>query len=76
MTAEQTLAKESKGASRSKQRRASMAAPLQGLNLEMLAQRIRVRAYYLWEGEGCPEGNALEIWLRAEQQALTDMLSK
>jgi len=53
-----------------------MAAPLPSWTLEMLAQHVRVHAYYLWEEEGRPAGNELGIWLRAEQQALTDMLCK
>ncbi|MFH5923021.1 DUF2934 domain-containing protein [Roseomonas xinghualingensis] len=28
-------------------------------------QRVRVRAYHLWEQEGRPEGRALEFWDRA-----------
>jgi hypothetical protein len=28
----------------------------------------RERAYYIWESEGCPEGYAMEHWLRAEQE--------
>ncbi len=28
-------------------------------------QRIRERAYYLWEADGCPEGSDLEYWERA-----------
>jgi hypothetical protein len=29
-------------------------------------QRIRDIAYFLWEGEGCPEGRAFEHWAAAE----------
>lgn len=34
-------------------------------------EKVRVRAYYLWEAEGCPEGRDGEFWERAlqEQQA-------
>lgn len=31
-------------------------------------ERIRARAYQLWENEGCQEGRSLEYWLRAEQE--------
>ncbi len=30
-------------------------------------QRIRERAYYLWEADGCPEGSDLEYWERARE---------
>ena len=30
-------------------------------------QRIRERAYYLWEADGCPAGNDLEYWERARE---------
>ena len=35
---------------------------------EELLQRIRERAFELWEGEGRPEGREMEYWLRAEQE--------
>lgn len=28
--------------------------------------QIRERAYQLWQADGCPEGLALDYWLRAE----------
>jgi hypothetical protein len=28
-------------------------------------ERIRVRAYYLWTHDGCPEGRGAEYWERA-----------
>lgn len=28
--------------------------------------RIRERAYELWQQDGCPDGRSLEYWLRAE----------
>lgn len=31
-------------------------------------QRIRERAYQLWESEGCPEGQAMRHWHEACQQ--------
>jgi hypothetical protein len=33
---------------------------------EAQAQRIRERAYHLWEADGCPENTAEEYWYRAE----------
>jgi hypothetical protein len=33
-----------------------------------LHERIRARAYLLWEQEGRPEGRAEEHWLRAEAE--------
>lgn len=32
---------------------------------EDLAQRVRLRAYYLWEAEGRPHGRDQEYWHRA-----------
>jgi len=29
-------------------------------------QRIRERAYFLWQAEGCPEGRGTEFWDRAQ----------
>jgi Protein of unknown function (DUF2934) len=33
-------------------------------------QLISDRAYHIWESEGCPDGHALEHWLRAEREVL------
>ena len=33
---------------------------------DVMAQRIRERAYHLWEADGCPENQAEEYWDRAE----------
>jgi hypothetical protein len=30
-------------------------------------QRIRERAYHLWEADGCPEGQDVEYWERARE---------
>lgn len=32
------------------------------------ADQIRARAYELWHHDGCPEGGALDYWLRAEAE--------
>ena len=29
---------------------------------------VRVRAYYLWEEAGCPDGDGSEFWTRAESE--------
>ena len=31
-----------------------------------MLEAIRVRAYYLWEQAGCPEGGDIEFWERAK----------
>ena len=31
-------------------------------------QRVRERAYQIWEGAGRPEGKAVEHWLQAEAE--------
>ncbi len=33
---------------------------------EAMAQRIRERAYHLWQADGCPDNQAAEYWDRAE----------
>jgi Protein of unknown function (DUF2934) len=33
-----------------------------------LEQVVRDRAYYLWQKDGCPEGQADDIWNRAREQ--------
>jgi hypothetical protein len=35
---------------------------------EQLQQRIRERAFELWEADDRPEGREMEYWLRAEQE--------
>jgi Protein of unknown function (DUF2934) len=30
-------------------------------------ERVRLIAYRLWEDEGCPQGRALDHWLKAEE---------
>lgn len=34
------------------------------------AERIKERAFFLWEAEGGPDGRDLDYWLRAEQEVL------
>lgn len=36
-----------------------------------LDERIRERAYQLWEAEGKPEGQDFDLWLRARQEIET-----
>lgn len=33
---------------------------------------VRERAYEIWAEEGCPEGRALDHWLRAARERLAD----
>ena len=33
-----------------------------------IEQRIRDRAYAIWQEQGCPEGSDYEHWLMAEQE--------
>jgi hypothetical protein len=33
-----------------------------------IEERIRTRAYELWEGEGRPEGREIDHWLQAAQE--------
>jgi hypothetical protein len=39
---------------------------------EGLEQEIRERAYFLWEQDGCPEGQSEDYWARALDQHLRD----
>jgi hypothetical protein len=32
------------------------------------AERIRIRAYQMWEEQGCPDGLHAEHWLAAEHE--------
>ena len=34
----------------------------------ILEEAIRLRSYQIWEREGCPDGNALDHWIRAETE--------
>jgi hypothetical protein len=40
-----------------------------------LDERIRERAYHLWEVEGYPEGRAEEYWYRAQELLEDEMQS-
>jgi hypothetical protein len=37
-----------------------------------LEQAVRESAYFLWQGDGCPEGRADEYWQRADEQHLRE----
>ena len=39
---------------------------------EGLDQMVRERAYFLWEMDGCPHGDADEYWHRAHEQHLRE----
>jgi hypothetical protein len=34
---------------------------------------IALRAWEIWQKEGCPEGRALNHWLRAEQELMREL---
>jgi Protein of unknown function (DUF2934) len=38
-------------------------------------QRVRERAYHLWEGEGRPSGRHAEHWLASEQATLAEIVT-
>ncbi len=38
------------------------------MNFDDLEERIRQRAYAIWEQEGCPEGRQEEHWQRAREE--------
>jgi hypothetical protein len=40
-----------------------------------LRHRIEERAYALWEADGRPEGRALDYWLQAEQEIVTQSIA-
>ena len=42
--------------------------------LEKIANFIKERAYYIWEGEGKPQGRDLDIWLKAEKEVLSQLI--
>ena len=31
-------------------------------------EAVRIRAYHIWEREGCPQGRQQEHWMRAERE--------
>lgn len=37
-----------------------------------LDERIRIRAYEIWQLEGCPDDREIEFWLRAEHEILEE----
>jgi hypothetical protein len=37
-----------------------------------LRAKIESRAYDLWLADGCRDGNALDHWLKAEQELMAD----
>ena len=38
-----------------------------------MAERIRQTAYFLWEQDGRPDGNAFDYWLRAKDMLLREL---
>ena len=43
---------------------------------EDLEQRVRVRAYHLWEEAGRPHGQTGEFWARARSEVESEMLAE
>lgn len=33
---------------------------------------VREKAYLLWEAAGCPEGDGVEFWVRAERELISE----
>jgi hypothetical protein len=44
--------------------------------MQDMEQRIRERAYHLWNDAGRPEGDADAFWLSAQREILTESLSQ
>lgn len=42
---------------------------------ENMQRLIRERARALWQADGCPEGHALDYWLRAEQEIMNQSIA-
>jgi len=40
-----------------------------------LRERVEQRAYVLWEADGRPDGRALDYWLQAEQEFVTQSIA-
>lgn len=40
-----------------------------------LRRRIEERAHALWEADGRPDGRALDYWLQAEQEFVTESIA-
>lgn len=41
---------------------------------ELPHQKVQERAYLLWQADGCPVGDDLQYWLKAETQLHTETL--
>lgn len=41
---------------------------------ESLDEKIRHRAYTLWEADGCPEGREMDYWLKAEHEIKSELV--
>src|SRR5882724_5172776 len=44
----------------------------EGTIMDDYLQRVRLRAYLIWEKQGRPEGLAVDHWLEAEQQVANE----
>lgn len=38
------------------------------IDVHLPEDAIRLRSYFIWQREGCPEGQALSHWLRAKAE--------
>jgi hypothetical protein len=54
--------------SNARKQHASVLHPFPIPTTEELEQRIRERAYELWEQRGCPTGSDQDDWFHAEQE--------
>ncbi|OHC74699.1 MAG: hypothetical protein A3G18_06945 [Rhodospirillales bacterium RIFCSPLOWO2_12_FULL_58_28] len=41
---------------------------------DKLDEKIRYRAYTLWEADGSPEGREMDYWLKAENEIKSGMV--
>ena len=46
------------------------------MNMDIFEQRVRDRAYLMWEAEGCPAGRDVEHWRLSEEQEMLAELAK
>lgn len=40
---------------------------------EISEEHIRLRSYLIWQHEGCPEGNDLDHWMRAQEEIESEL---
>ena len=54
----------------------SESGTLNAKQLRNRAEHTRVRAYYIWEREGRPDGEQLDHWLRAEREMASAIMTQ